>query len=465
MPVPLVNDRLAVRVARTRALLDLDRLRTEAHRAAEVLDLLLLGEQVDDRERRLGVHLGRVRTLHAADVPCELGHRDVHAEADAEVRDLLFARHTAREDLPLPTARAEAARDEHAVDLLELVHCLLVGHVLGVDPAHVHPATRVNACVLQRLVHREIRVVELHVLADERDLDVLAELARALDELAPLAEVGRGHVERELLAHERVETLGLEHLGNEVDVGHVRAADHRVAVDVGEQCDLLADVVGQGPRRATDDDIGMDADPAQLVHRVLRRLRLQLAGRLDERHECDVQVDDVLGADLAPELPDRLEERQRLDVADRAADLRDDDVRRRDLLRAPDPRLDLVRDVRDDLNRRAEELPLSLAAEYGVPDRAGRVARVPREVLVDEALVVADVEIGLGAVLGDEHLTVLERAHRARVDVQVRVELLSRDGESTRLEEAAERGGDDALPQRGDDTTRDEHVPGHGVSP
>ena len=70
----------------------------------------------------------------------------------------------------------------------------------------------------------------------------------------------------------------------------------------------------------------MDTDAPQLVHGVLRRLRLQLAGGVDERHERHVQVDHVLGADLAPELADRLEERQRLDVADGAADLGDHDV-------------------------------------------------------------------------------------------------------------------------------------------
>ena len=86
--------------------------------------------------------------------------------------------------------------------------------------------------------------------------------------------------------------------------------------------------------RAADDDVGVDTDAAQLVDRVLRRLRLQLARRLDERDERDVEVEDVLGADLAPELADRLEERQRLDVADRAADLGDDDVGRV----APSPR-------------------------------------------------------------------------------------------------------------------------------
>ena len=191
VPVPLVDDGLAVRLARARPLLELDRLRAEAHRAAEILDLLLLGEQVDHGERRLRIHLGRVGAVHPADVTRELGDGDVHAEADAEVRDLLLARDAAGEDLPLPAARAEPARDEHAVGLLELVHGLLVGHVLGVDPAHVHAAAGVDARVLQRLVHGEVRVVELHVLADERDLDVLAQLARALDQLAPLAELGR----------------------------------------------------------------------------------------------------------------------------------------------------------------------------------------------------------------------------------------------------------------------------------
>ena len=64
------------------------------------------------------------------------------------------------------------------------------------------------------------------------------------------------------------------------------------------------------------------------------------------------------------------------------------------------------------------------------------MARVAREVLVDEPLVVPEVEVGLGAVLGDEHLAVLERAHRARVDVQVGIELLGLHAEAARLEEA-----------------------------
>ena len=178
-------------------------------------------------------------------------------------------------------------------------------------------------------------------------------------------------------------------------------------------------------------------------------------------NERDVEVEDVLGADLAPELADRLEERLRLDVADRAADLGDDDVGVGRLGDRADARLDLVRDVRDHLHGRAEVLALALLAQHAVPDRAGGVVRGAREVLVDEALVVADVEIGLGAVLGDEHLAVLERAHRARVDVEVRVELLHLHLEAARLQQPAERRGGDALAERRDDAAGDEDVLRH----
>src|SRR5437762_1499896 len=85
-------------------------------------------------------------------------------------------------------------------------------------------------------------------------------------------------------------------------------------------------------------------------------------------------------------LANRLEEGQRLDVAAGPADLADHDVgRRRDGARA-DARLDLVRDVRDDLNGRPQELSLALLAEHRIPDRAGGMAGRTCEVLVDDAL-------------------------------------------------------------------------------
>jgi hypothetical protein len=63
------------------------------------------------------------------------------------------------------------------------------------------------------------------------------------------------------------------------------------------------------------------------------------------------------------------------------------------------------------------------------------------QVPVEEPLVVPDVEVGLGTVLGDEHLAVLERVHRPGIDVEVGVELLHRHAETARLQEISEAGG------------------------
>ena len=63
-----------------------------------------------------------------------------------------------------------------------------------------------------------------------------------------------------------------------------------------------------------------------------------------------------------------------------------------------------------------------------------------------------------GAVLRDENLTVLERAHRAGVDVDVRVELLDTDLDPARLQHRPERGRGDPLAERRDNPARDEYV-------
>ncbi len=157
-----------------------------------------------------------------------------------------------------------------------------------------------------------------------------------------------------------------------------------------------------------------------------------------------MHVGDVVASGVLAELTDRLEEREDLDVADGAADLGDHDV---DVVggETPNAPLDLVGDVRDHLHRATEVVAAAFGREHRLVDRAGRGVRVARERLVDEALVVPEVEVGLAAVVGDEHLAVLEGVHRAGVDVDVRVELLHRDPQPSGLEEAPERGGGETL--------------------
>ena len=100
--------------------------------------------------------------------------------------------------------------------------------------------------------------------------------------------------------------------------------------------------------------------------------------------------------------------------------------------------LDSVGDVGDHLDGAAEEVAASLALDYlFVYLAAGDVAGAG-ERDINEALVVAEVEIGLGAVDGDKDLAVLGGAHGARIDVDVRVELHDRHFEASGLENPAD---------------------------
>jgi uncharacterized protein YwlG (UPF0340 family) len=243
-------------------------------------------------------------------------------------------------------------------------------------------------------------------------------------ELLPLREVGLAAGELQLAGDELAQAGPLELDRHLVDALRGLQRDDGMHVDIGEEAHLVEDLVLDRLVAAQDDDVGLDADAAQLLDRVLRRLRLQLAGGADGRQPGDVNVEHVLAADVLAHLADRLEERQRLDVADRPADLDDDHPVRREPAAghaagalagdARDPLLDLVGDVRDDLHRAAEVVAAPLLGDDALVDAAGGdVARLG-EVLVDEPLVVTEVEIGLGAVIGDEHLAVLVRRHRAR---------------------------------------------------
>ena len=123
-----------------------------------------------------------------------------------------------------------------------------------------------------------------------------------------------------------VEALVVEDQRQLVDVADVGGVDDGRLGDVAEVGDLALEVVVDRRLAAAHDHVGLDAAAAQLGHRVLRGLGLLLGRRADERHQRDVDVADVVAAGVLAELADRLEEREDLDVADRAADLGDHDV-------------------------------------------------------------------------------------------------------------------------------------------
>src|SRR5215217_1459214 len=77
---------------------------------------------------------------------------------------------------------------------------------------------------------------------------------------------------------------------------------------------------------------------------------------------------------------------------------------------------------------------------------------------VSEALVMAQVEIGFGAVVSDENFAVLKRRHRTGIDVDVWIELDERDAQAATLEQTSDRRRSQAFSQARNHTTSYEDV-------
>jgi hypothetical protein len=214
-------------------------------------------------------------------------------------------------------------------------------------------------------------------------------------------------------------------LGDVVDAGSIGGVHHGVDVHVAHAADFFAHGVRHFTVRADNDRFGLDADGPQGGDGVLGGFGLQFLGRSDVRNQGDVQEEDVGPADVLADLAGRFEERLGFDIAHSAADFGDDDVG--GVLAfggQAHAALDLIGDVRDDLHGVAQVFAAAfLGDDGGVHLAGGHVGRT-LEVFVEEALVVSDVQVSLGTVVRDEDFAVLEGVHRARIHVQVGIELL-----------------------------------------
>ena len=203
-----------------------------------------------------------------------------------------------------------------------------------------------------------------------------ARLVHPAQQVVPLGPVDVAERQPEPAHDVGVQALGVQHLGDVVDRRRVDGGDDGLLVDVAHQRDLALDArrdrrgrSGRRSRRAgcrcgaaRRPSAGSAWSSARRTGRC--RAPARRAGRSTLSRPTSWRT-----------WRDGLEERQRLDVADRAADLGDDDVDVGGRAIAPDPGLDLVGDVRDDLDGVAEVLPAPLLGDHRRVDLAGRDVR------------------------------------------------------------------------------------------
>ncbi len=115
----------------------------------------------------------------------------------------------------------------------------------------------------------------------------------------------------------------------------------------------------------------------------------------------------------------------------------------------------------DHLHGAAQVLAPALPGDDRAVDLAGGGVVVPAEVGVDEALVVAQIHVGLGPIVGDEHLPVLVRVHGPGVHVDVGIELQHGHPQPAGHQQSPHAGRGDALAQGRGHPAGHEDVLGH----
>jgi len=256
-----------------------------------------------------------------------------------------------------------------------------------------------------------------------------------LHHLPPLPQIGLGGRKAQFAADDLGEAVLLQHQGYLVQDGDRHVFHDAVGLDVAEIGDFAEyGSVLDGFVAPKDDDVGIDAHALQLFDAVLGGFGLVLSGGLEVGHERHMDVEYVFAAHFVAHLADRLQEGLAFDVAGGSADLGQNDLGRGFTAHVIDKFFDGVGDVGDVLDGGAQVFAPALPVDdFGEDLARGQVGELV-EVLVDEAFVMAQVQVGLRAVLGHVDLAVLIGAHGAGVDVDVGVQLLGGHFETPGLE-------------------------------
>src|SRR5271168_721018 len=180
----------------------------EPHAAAEfglfiaylltALQILPLGDQGDYRVIRGPIELRTVGAFEGQHVARIFDDGELHTQTNAKIGNAVFARKADRLNLSFDAAIAETARHQNGVHFLQR-RCARALDILRFEIMDVDPGAGLDAGVHQSLVEGNIRVANLHVLADHADVHDGFRVLLGGDDRAPLGEVGGRSVQAQLV--------------------------------------------------------------------------------------------------------------------------------------------------------------------------------------------------------------------------------------------------------------------------
>ena len=213
--------------------------------------------------------------------------------------------------------------------------------------------------------------LEVDIFADNGNACLVERLFQGMDQFFPGFQDGRASPHIEQLQDLLIQTFLVVEQRHLVDAFHIVGRDHGIPLDIAEMSNLGFDVGRQRMFRAAEQNIRLNTDASKFFDAVLGGFGLELARGFHIRHQGDVNVDRMVSADIVSELANSLQEGQAFDIADRPADLHDDDIHI--VGHAADAGFDLVGDMRDHLNGATEIIAAAFFGNDRIVYAAGGV--------------------------------------------------------------------------------------------
>lgn len=427
-------DLLSLRVQRAKlgpltSRLELRRSQSETHRTTHSR-LIHLRHKHHNWMFSLLIQLRTRRTLQSDHISRKLNNRDLHSQANSQVWSLVGTCPLSGLDHTLSSAHSETTWHQDAVGGADFVPGLVEGlwlcglgcvlEVLGVHPEEVELALAAHGGVFQRLDDGEVGVMKGDVFSDQHNSHLLKGCRHGSSELVPLSPSAlaarnevRGFwngIELEDVGNGCDEALVLEENWDVVGRADVVDCDDLLWLDLAEHGDLIRSSLLERNVATTGNQIWAETRGARILDRSLGWLGLLLA--LNDWHERDVNLEEVVLSCSASKLAHGLNKWCRLNIADGSSKLDNADVWSLvgvvhwDLGDALDPVLDRVGQVWHDLDGAAEVVAATLLLDDVLVDLASCDVVLAREGDVEVALVVTEIEVDLSAVIENEDFTV-----------------------------------------------------------
>ena len=194
---------------------------------AALVDLVVLAQhEVDHLVRRKLVKLMRVGSGQSGLVPGVLDHGDLHSQADAEVRHMMFPGVLRRFHHALDSPSAEPAGNDDSLQAAQPAFQVFRRQGFGIDPFDFHLCIQRVSRVPERFRYGQVGVVQLYIFPDQADPDRIVLVPDTLHHRLPFPQVRFRRVDAQFPADHGRNIRLLKHQRRGVQDRHCHVFDH-----------------------------------------------------------------------------------------------------------------------------------------------------------------------------------------------------------------------------------------------